>query len=227
MAILTVNTVPVIHAVITMPIVGAWVGLFEIDTTDLQPKALTVATDDGNLKLTGSVLRQDIDRGGLKLYAVGGMGGLSTLLDAKAYQGIDARFIASDTLRSAGETLSSTSDATLLGKVLKSWVRTRGSAASAIVRLCEAIGCRYRVLPDGTTWLGNDTYPAAPVIPFDVLNREPRDGYAILSSEQLFIVPGTSLYLPQDNVTRSVDHVVHTIAAATVTSEVWWTGVQS
>ena len=67
--------------------------------------------------------------------------------------------ILGDIMTAAGETLAATSTS-LLTRYAPFWHRPVGVAAIALSSLVDAVGLSWRVLRDGTVWIGTETWPA-------------------------------------------------------------------
>ena len=150
---------------LTFPRRGAWQLQLEYDATgDEEPLSGQVTTSVGSQRLVGTVdpdrSRVLTERGGLTIY--GGGGGLRGELEPKAYGQVPVRSVIEDILREAGETLSGTSDDALLNRILDRWTRVKGTASQGINEVLDRVGVgNWRVLDDGTVWVGEETWPEA------------------------------------------------------------------
>jgi hypothetical protein len=188
----TVNGIDLLHAVITEPRMGAWTADIDCDSDD---KAITgkVTIEIDRALWVGTVLRGDLASGHAHAFVIGGGGGLGTPLDAKFYVNVSLRTVISDILRASGETLSATSDQTLLGKVVPRWTRSQAVAGQAIRQVAEESGLSWRVLRDGSVWFGKESWPAARV-EHDEIDRDPGRGEIEIAPEgPPSLMPGTTL----------------------------------
>lgn len=226
MSLLTINAAPIIKGAIYMPRVGIWHADMTIDQAAGITGAVTIATADGSFSLAGTVIRQGIFQDTLSMRILGGAGGLveSRILPAKSYQSSTIGTILTDTLRACGETLSPRSDRGVLGTVQAKWTRIAGNGKRAIARLLQDVGASWRMLADGSVWVGVDTYPAAPDVQFDVIDRWFGDGRIVIGSHQPFLFPGTTLTISSSATqgAQRVSYVTHEIEAGSVTAEVWF-----
>lgn len=153
----TLDGWPVTIATVQMPRYGVWYADIE---------ALTSVNDD----ITGTVefvlndvaLRCTVVRGGLVLgtwrgRAVGGNGKLGTALTPNFYRNVEALRPFKDALQEAGEELSATADISKLGTTLAYWSRVSKTAGQEIQALVRKAETSWRVLGDGTVWVGSDS----------------------------------------------------------------------
>jgi hypothetical protein len=156
----------VLSGTIDLPLVGLWVAEdVELDTDD--PPAVgdrvgieVVAASGETIAFRGTVRSASEYHARARLFVVGGAGGLGETITAQHYTASPTVLqIVEDILRAQGEALSSTVDAaTLATLTVPSWMRAEGVAASALRLIADAIGWDWRVLADGTVWLGVRTW---------------------------------------------------------------------
>ena len=113
--------------------------------------------------LAGQVLRSGKSTAGrVFVYVAGGNGHLGQavppVLSAKLYRNVQARVALADILAAAGESLSSTSDTSLLGRQLASWPRRNDTACALLDDLARELEAIWRVLPDGSIYFGSNTF---------------------------------------------------------------------
>jgi len=231
MSLINCNGFPVISGELRLPRFGIATGDLTVDTTqDLQGQ-VTIATDDGSFSLVGQAYRhgQFIQKQILRWVA--GADGFETVLPPKQYRGRTLRSTLVDTLEACGETLSSTSDSTLLVLFLTNWVRLSMTAKAAVYALLEAQNAQgFRVLPDGTIWVSKtEPWPASDAtIPFQIMTWERGEGWALLGCEQPFLLPGTTIQMDDGsgNVsTQKISYVVHSITAESVRTKIYFEDV--
>lgn len=224
MALLTAQGLAVIEATLCLYRIGVWTADLVVDAPSpgeqaLLSGAITLAVNDGALEFKGTAVPgrsgEFLDAG--HLLVVGGGGGLQRLTTAKHYQQATVRIVLGDLLRAAGETLAAATDAAVLATQLDRWTtlgrRTIGAALSSLVGTAAA-GTAWRVLPDGTVWLGQETWPDAG-IDYDILNRSPREALLEIGVEAPLLVPGTTL----DG--KRVSYVEHRVAGGHVRTTVY------
>ena len=240
MAALTINGYAVINGEIRMPRVGVWSADLKVDTLALVGigGSVTIVSNDGVFSLVGVAYREGLYTASLTMRVIGGAGGLGPApggvgqnLPPKFYQGVTVGYVLTDTLTACGERLSATSDQAVLSTNLKKWTRLGGPGKRAIARLLDNIATSFRVLPDGSFWVGTDTYPPAVPTQYDLVERHYGEGRVVIGCTQPFVMPGTLLTLVRSGVTttENVSNVVHTIKSNSVRSEVFFerSGVQS
>lgn len=202
---------PILAATITLPRVGAWRIDARLDTRTVPSGRVTFT--GGGLTLVGTVVRAGAWRGGVEVHVIGGAGGLGTTLAAQAYRSATVRVVATDALTGGGETLSSTSDAEVLATGLDAWVRAEASVGGVLAALAEENGASWRVLADGTVWVGVESWPVvAPA--HELVRREPSRGRDVVWTERLSLAPGTTF------LGRRVEEVEHSIEAQHVRTTV-------
>jgi hypothetical protein len=195
---------------VTMPRVGVWSADLLVEPTTGQGSPPTVNQPatvvlNGALALNGTVRRAQAAYGVVMMRVVGGGGGFPTQLPAAAYQATQLGMILGDLLSAAGEVLSAQSDASALATVLQNWSRPAMPAHAALAAaLAEAPGLSWRVQPDGTTWIGSETWPGSGM-PFSTLAYEPQELKLVLYSDAPTVLPGQSL---RGGNVSSVEHVV-------------------
>jgi hypothetical protein len=211
MAFATLNGAAVLEAVVRMESAGAWTAEVSVDAQTAPIGRVTLAA--GSAQFAGTALRAGVSNGSLLVRVVGGAGGLARELPAKRYaDGTPARVVAADILAEAGEALSPASDAALLGRTLAGWTRVRGRAGEALRVLTQSLGATWRVLADGTVWIGVESWPEAD--PEHVLVDEaPQAGRIEIADESASLVPGVTF---QGQRVVRVEHRLSETALRTV-----------
>lgn len=204
----TLNGTPVTSLTVLMPRIGAWTADVEID--DAMPPTQRVVIDvAGALSLSGSVARGGSELERWRGRIVGGAGGLQRDVPAVAQQGSTLALALADVLARAGETLSV--DVGDLSTAAPLWHRIAAPAALAVADVARASGCAWRVLPNGSVWVGRETWPAvAPDV--DVIDWRPELGRLELAGDVLGILPGQTLHARSDLTVR-VGCVEHRVTA--------------
>jgi hypothetical protein len=198
MAYATLNGKDAISATLSVPRVGAWRADLMVDaeaTTGLTG-AVTLAIDEGKSRWVGRVFRGGENFGRVELRVVGGAGGLAKQLPGKSYRNTNARVLLTDILGAAGERLSPSVAPALLAVQLAAWSRAAGTASSQLTAALDTIapGAVWRVLPDGTVWLGAETWPTTPAFESSLLERDPREGRLVLAGVESYrLLPGQTL----------------------------------
>jgi hypothetical protein len=201
----TVNGADVLSLQLSMPSSGAWVATLEADADDLAA-GVAIADGDGN-RFVGRKLRADAVSGRLSATVVAGNGELARLakrLDARHFREMPLRIVLADILAQTGETLSPASDQAILSRHLRFWSFAADSPGAALRTLLERTGGGvWRVLADGTLWVGIDTFPAAPEFDREEVARDEALGIAVLAVDGFALRPGVTL---DGRRVRSVEH---------------------
>jgi hypothetical protein len=173
---LTDNDHPVHELPLALVKVGVWVADVELDATDPVMGAVVLSDGQGN-DFQGTVFRGGQQVGRAHARILGGTGGLhSVQLEARHYQAATARLVAEEAVSGAGEALDPATDP--LAITLDYWSRAAGTAGAALSQLAEAVGCLWRVLPNGKVWLGQDS--SEPVVLPQVLELDRNRAYGTI-----------------------------------------------
>ncbi len=221
MGLLTVNGFDAVQALIGMPRVGTWTAGVVVDCPDPSQlaagAAVVLSIDDGLLELHGTVLRGGEDVAAAVVRIVGGAGGLSRIAKPKFYgRGAFVRDVLGDILGDAGEALSSTSDATVTGGALLSWATLARSTGSVLGLLAAISGAAWRVLPDGSVWIGPEAWGAAAAADYVVVDSSPSEGKLVVGLDAPVLLPGTVLPTGE-----RISYVETTLDGDTVRSTLW------
>lgn len=157
----TANGVTVIAGTIVMPRVGAWRADLELDLEDASKVIGNVSIAVGDLTFEGFSQEATAFSARTQLRVVGGRGGLGKPTKPRFYQSIPARVPLEDILVEGGEKLSSTSAADKTGTSLPLWTRPAGVVSEGLELLVEELSAVWRILPDGTVWVGVESWPEA------------------------------------------------------------------
>lgn len=164
MATLTVAGRAVVRGRVTVPLIGPWHAEVRLDADAPPSGAVTLSWGNGAASWQGSVLpaRAGVyaEGGPVQVWLVGGAGGLTRTVPGESFRNATPRAILSRILADAGERLSGTSPGAVLDQNLPRWSRAAGPAGAQVGRLCEALGVPWRVLPDGTVYVGPTPSPA-------------------------------------------------------------------
>jgi len=148
----TLNGVPILEATITEQYAGVWHADVALDAEEAPTGSVTLAIDE--VEWIGTVLRAREEHGQVRVKVVGAKGGMSTELPARNYVRTSAGAVLADILREAGETLAVTSASGLESYTLANWHRERATASVAVSALAAELGYSWRVLRNGTVWVG-------------------------------------------------------------------------
>jgi hypothetical protein len=183
---------PVVVGRVTLPRQGVWHADLVLDAPEAPTGAVTLRVGQ-KLTLQGTVLHAGVFAGQVRVRVVGGAGKLATELPPKFYAGVPRRLPLTDLCEATGERIASRTDRAFLDDVLTpSWTRVRGPAASALARLTE--GWSWRILPDGSLWVGQETWPEATgMADLVVLEDDEQRGRLLLATEAPELLPGQTL----------------------------------
>lgn len=223
MALGTCGGADVLRARIHMPARRAWWGWVDLDTATLPTGSVTLAFA-GGLSLVGAVKQPSgvfLDAARVRL--VGGAGGLETITSPAAYENAQLVDPLRAVLGAAGETLSTTVSASVTGVLLSKWTIAATYVSRVLDELCGAAGAAlgqeitWRVLGDGTVWLGAESWPAQQMpAGADVLESYPSEGRYVIGADTPFLSPGVDL----DGVGKVVG-VDHWVTHDRVRSDAW------
>jgi len=204
MADALVNGYQIMQADLTRPWEGRWTARIELDG------GLAVG-DRAALRLLGVDYAGTVREAGViggRGYAliVAGAGGLDRALAPQHYsRGVSVRLLLQDLLEGTGEALAATADPALLGTVLPAWTRGAGPALDALDALVEYLGSTWRALPDGSIWVGSDTWPVTGD-EWILIGGDPGVGRLTVAADVATLAPGESLAAGLR--VRSVTHLV-------------------
>ena len=213
-----VDAFAVISGSIRLPRIGAW-------TADLlisSPAAMSGKVDlvlSSSLTLKGTVARAGVLEQVLHARVVGGGNGLRSNVRPKHYTAPNVRVVLSDLLADVGETLSTSSDRAVLTSQLQHWSTFEMPAAAAIRCVLERAGVddvAWRILPDGTFWVGSETWPKTSVSDFiEVEGSSPETEVLDLAMVAPGLLPGTELS------GQRIDGLEYTVNGGKVRAVAW------
>lgn len=203
-----------------LPLYGAWVAdCSHADPSTTPVAGARVSLTFGSQTFLGTVVRvSDLEDLSWDTLVIGGAGGLSTVLPVAQFVSPTVSIVLGDALFTAGEVLSPTVDATLLATPLASWRRPAQSLGRELDAICQQLGCSWRVLSDGTIWLGTDTWATASVQDFDTMAWDAASGTVTIASEDPTVLPGQTWA----NAGR-IGTVIHSCTAEATRSDLWLT----
>ena len=196
----TANGVPLIEAEIVRPRIGNWHADLTVDATEIDHFTGAVEIElQETLRLKGWAFRKGLHHSTVFVRVIGGAGGLGKEIPPQAYSNVPVRIPLSDCLALAGETLSPLADTAALNVFLPKWARLRQGAGTELGALVKASGAAaWRVLSDGTIWLGPELWPASAMV-FDEVEVEPELGRLTFISDAPAIDPGQTLTAPGES----------------------------
>lgn len=197
----TLGDLDVTEVLLRLPLRGAWVAHLELGGTEAPTgaAALRLAREDGSIDtFEGTIRRASVAAGSalVSVTLVGGAGRLLEVLEPREHaQGaapVPAGLIARSIVDGAGERLTDGVEDALDAVLLSRWTRAAMPAGSAIDVLAWALGMGWRVLVDGSIWIGAETWPAVDASDL-APNGDPRDGSVMYAPEGAPLRPGTTI----------------------------------
>jgi hypothetical protein len=202
---------------ILLPRIGVWAADLELSATVDVTGQVEIEIAAGPT-LVGTVVSGELAYGYVCARVVAGAAGLGKETEPKHYVGATVRTVLVDLMRTAGETLSGTIDPALLTLPLAGWTTLRmpvGEALAALVGSGMPAGTAWRFLPDGTLWIGAETWPDSAVEEWREFDRLPREGRLELGLDSPALLPGT--VLGDDRI----DYVEHWIDSKGARATAW------
>jgi hypothetical protein len=167
MALVTVNGLQVFEARLCMPRTGVWhVDLLSSDGQVVVGPA-TINVNSGAVVLSGAAAmsRTGVFADTARARVAGGAGGMGLSAVPKHYTGTNVRIVLGDLLAAAGEKLSPTADVGILATGVDAFTVSANPIGTLLSQLLAAAapGASWRMLTDGTLWVGRETWPDAGV----------------------------------------------------------------
>jgi hypothetical protein len=196
----TVNGQAVLEARIGLPRVGVWSLDAVLDAGSDVSGAVEVKY--GSTTLKGTVVRTGKRDDSCRIRVVGGAAGFTKTVPAKSYLNLPMRIPLVDVLTAAGEQLAATADPALLQSFVGRWSRVETIAAFALRSLLEGRDVAWRILPDGTVWIGAESWPVV-TLEHELLDEDAITGRVTIYAEDPAVFPG------QTFLDRQVSYVEH------------------
>lgn len=218
-AISTLAGLPVIDLRLLLPRVGVWSADVSVDSST--PLRGRVELRVGASTFVGSIRRGGVDSEVGVYRIAGGAGGLAKTASPMAYRQPTVNLILQDLLAGAGETLSPMSDPGMLGLTLDAWTTVARPTGVVLASLLEHIpGATSRVLPDGTVWVGRESYPLTRADPFVSIVNKRQDAVSVrFGHEGQLLAPGTTWL---DRRVSYVEVIMLQDRGGTLDGEVWF-----
>ncbi len=213
----SVNGFPIIDFSIEIPRIGVWMAEMAIEPGQAQAQ---VFVGRATLQLASMTFIGTFNRNGptqrntVRARVFGGNGGFGLLLKPKGYRNTTLQQVLKDILGAAGEVLSPASDPTTLAFPLPFWTISQVAVGVAITSLMLNTGASWRVLSDGTTWVGPETFPLAATFEYQPLRFEPEMDRIEIASDNPVIFPGQVFqgkqqYTPAQLLKKQISYVQH------------------
>jgi hypothetical protein len=205
----------VLGAAIRLPRTGAWTADLEVDSRE--PLTGKVDLQIGETTFKGQVARGALTRGLFRARVVAGADGLRTKVSPRHYTGPTIGIVLRDVAKNAGELVSGTASASVLGTQLGHWTTMAHPAGQAIYNLMLSAPADtvWRFLPDGSIWAGTDAFADSGIKDYVEIGEEPQTGVVDVGLVTPLLFPGTTLG------GRRVGSVEITVTGSDVRAKIW------
>lgn len=209
MAYLDIAGVPVISGQVAMPLRGRLVANVLLDTQKPLERGSRV---DAQFE-RGTLYRCTVERSGPQggyqaVRVVGGTGGLSTVIEARAYRQFSPAQIARDILEDCGEVAGEID----LPGTLPHWIRPAGAAFEALGALMARYPERtWRMMPDGSVRIGVEDWEDHPT-ELAIESEDSTQGTYLVAADPT-LTPGVRLTMTrgEETLPKRITRVVHHI----------------
>lgn len=198
MALVDVNGLPVFETRLCTPRTGVWHADLLVANSVAIAGAATIDVNSGALLLKGTAApsRSGVDNETARARIWAGAGGMSLSAKPNHYNGTSVRIVLGDLLAAAGETLAATADAGIIATGIDAFTVTANPIGALVSQLLAAAapGASWRMLADGTLWVGRETWPDAGVDPktYQVLDYNPETRLMMLAVDGPLMLVGTT-----------------------------------
>lgn len=199
----SIGTVDVENLVLRLPAHGNWVATMDVAQptapAEMTPATLKIARSTGIVDtFTGTVRRAQVTPGtqNLSVTIVGGAGRLLDEIPPRHHTAgpstVPAGLVAKGIADAALERLAAGVEAALDVYPLQRYTRVRGEAWAALDVLAAVLGVEWRILSDGTLWMGVETWPPVDAKAY-YWKGDPRDGAVLYVPDGAPYRPGTTI----------------------------------
>jgi hypothetical protein len=218
---ISLNGTALVSLVLRLPFVGVWTADVEVPATTAPTGAVVLTADTGET-FHGTVIAGGLAAGVWRGVVVGGAGGLRRDLAATHYQNATLADVLADALAEAGETRSA-GGADLTASAVARWTRRAAPAARTVADVARAAGAPWRVLADGSVWVGSDAWDDLALGDVTVVQEDRANGRYALTGETFSLRPGVVvlLRLADEDLGVRVGDVVHRLGLEGLTSSAW------
>jgi hypothetical protein len=195
MSLVTCAGLPVERGRLTLPRIGIGHGDFVVGaSTGIAVGDSVEVAVSGSVMLTGKAMRAGADAGALRVRVVAGAAGMNETAGAKFYKGAAVSLVLADLLDAAGESLSTDTDAAFLAGLLPAWSVLARPVLSELWALVSAVApaLAWRLLPDGTLWIGEESWPET-TFAGELAEPQSERARLVYTSEAPTLLPGTTL----------------------------------
>jgi len=220
MSYLTVNSRAISQARVTFPLTGAWHADLFVAGAETISGACTIDLG-GALTLTGTAIVSGNYTQAAHVRVLAGKGAWQSPCSPRFWQGATLGTILGSTLSALGETLSSTADATAKGVSLPAFAVTAASLGANVRALMAyaPAGTSWRFLPDGTFWIGPETWGAFGE-DYQVTSEEPRERRLDVGFQVPTLQAGQTV--EAESGTVRVNRVESKLSVDGFSARAWW-----
>lgn len=210
-----INEQPIVQCSLMLPKVGAWMANDTLIDSDFEfniGDSITMKFLDQTFK--GTILDTGVYRGFQQCSIIGGTGRFPEELESASYNSITVGQVVNDIARKTGHTVSANSDQNLLNQTLAGWNILKMKASLSLVKLLSLQGAIWRILPDGTLWVGYENYKPVNLDDFLIIEKFPDQARWNIYNEDYLIQPLNSIdgneiqqveyYISADELTQTV-----------------------
>jgi hypothetical protein len=191
---------------VELPRTGIWIADVHMISQDIPDVGAPVVATLGAVPMLGTVAVAQLVNGVIDLRVVGGAGGLGNAANPKHYHAPLVSHVLTDLIRDAGEVLSNDCTPEIIGTPLEAWTTLGLPTGTILAALCAIMDCNWRMMADGTTWLGTETWPDCPS-DFRSITTDGANAAQVVGTDGPAVWPGTLLGGRQvDFVTHDLDH---------------------
>ena len=194
---------PISEGLLRLPVRGNWtasvtLGWESAPSIGSVAELVFVREDESEDVFAGVIRRSGFLPGSQTVTAtvVGGAGNLLELVPPRDYVAgsapLPAGLVARGIVDDVGEQLAAGVELALDGLTLPRWTRIASSARAALDLLADRLGLGWRVLADGTIWVGVETWPELDNAAFYV-GGDPSDGAVLYASDGAPLVVGSTV----------------------------------
>ena len=205
MVILQLLTGEILHVTggnVLLPRTGVWLANLRVNDQDALPDRLVLQL--GTVEMPAAVAKAELLHGMMEARIVGGAGGIGETARPKHYHQPLVKHVLADLLRDSGEALAATSTPAVVATALEAWTTLTLPTGAILAALCRVAGTEvnWRVLSDGTVWIGTEDWPDSGVLSRSIEGDGP-NAASIIGTDIPGLWPGTILN------GRRVDYVRH------------------
>lgn len=204
-----------------LPLHGNWTCYYIQASSNVQVRGKCTLTYFDKT-MPAYVIQTGENQGKVSGVLCGGYGGLQKELRYQFYDKVHAyRVPIDDMMRETGEILSPLSTQSVLLKSVPQWTRKAAEMGAQLNDICDYDGSVWRVLTDGSIFVGVDDWSLLPTFDFDLLEIAPAYVSCLLSVRALGVVPGKK-FKPMDGLELRVGCVEYSLTPEQSSAKVWF-----